>query len=99
VSTDIDRFIIQLSTLIALEKALVTKWRKGRIASVSTMIATTRPNYSIWPMSETEYDRDIVSNTIPTSQLRALIGRKSNSQCRNLTRKSAMGKTQGEIKR
>jgi hypothetical protein len=76
-STDIDRFIIQLSTLMAAEKSSETNWRTRRVATMMTIITTTGREYSIQPMRETEYERDIESNTIPTSQLSAIISQRS----------------------
>jgi hypothetical protein len=55
-STDIDRFIIQLSTLMAAEKSSETNWRTRRVATMMTIITTTGRDYSIQPMRETEYE-------------------------------------------
>jgi hypothetical protein len=76
-STDIDRFIIQLSTLTAAEKSSETNWRMKRVATMMTFITTTGRNYSIWPMRESEYDRDIESNIIRTSQLSVISSQRS----------------------
>jgi len=76
-NTDIDLFIIQLSTLMAGEKSSETNWRTRRVATMMTIITTTGRNYSIRPMSESEYDRDIESNIIPTSQLSAIRSQRS----------------------
>jgi len=71
-STDIDRFIIQLSTLMAAEKSSVPT-----VARDASPAMTTGRHYSIRPMRETEYDRDIESNLIPTSQLSAISSQRS----------------------
>jgi len=44
---------------------------------MTTIITTTGPDYSIRPMRETECDRDIEWNTIPTSQLSAIMSQRS----------------------
>jgi hypothetical protein len=76
-STDIDRFIIQLSTLMAAEKSSETNWRTRRVATMMTIITTTDRDYSIRPMRVTEYHRDIESNIIPTSQMSAISSQRS----------------------
>jgi len=91
-STDIDLFIIQLSTLMAAEKSSETNWRTRRVATIMTIITTTGHNYSIRPMSESEYDRDIESNIMPTRQFGAISsqrrynGRDASPQWRWLSR-------------
>ena len=72
-STDIDRFIIQMSAISSRRSY------NGRDASptMTTIITTRGRDYSIRQMRETEYDRDIESNTIPTSQLRPIISQRS----------------------
>jgi hypothetical protein len=76
-STDIDCFIIELSTLMAAEKSPESTWRTRRVATMMTIIMTRGRDYSILPMRETASDRDIESNTIPTSQLSAIISQTS----------------------
>jgi len=75
--TDIDLFIIQLSTLMAAEKSSETNWRTRRVATMRTIITTTGGNDSIRRLSISEYDRDIESNVIPTSQLSAISSQRS----------------------
>jgi hypothetical protein len=75
--TDIDRFIIQLSTLMAAEKSSETNWRTRHVATMVAIITTTGRDYWIRPMRKTEYERDIESNTIPMSQLSAIISQRS----------------------
>ena len=76
-STDIYRFIIQLSTLMGAEKSSETNSRMRRVTGDDDNIMTTDRDYSIRPMRETEYDRDIESNIIPTSQMSAISSRRS----------------------
>jgi len=71
-SMDIDRFINQLSTLMAADKSSETNCRTRRVTAM-----TTGRHYSIRRMRETEYDRDIESNLIPTSQLSAISSQRS----------------------
>ena len=76
-STDIYRFIIQLSTLMGAEKSSETNSRMRRVTGDDDNIMTTDRDYSIRPMRETEYDRDIESNIIPTSQMSAISSQRS----------------------
>jgi len=62
---------------MAAEKSSETNWRTRRVATMMTIITTTGRDYSIWPMRESEYDRDIESNIIPTSQLSAISSQRS----------------------
>ena len=64
---------------------------------MTTVITTTGRDDTIRPMRETEYDRDIESNTIPTSQLSA--SRRTYNQWRDLTPVSAISRTEGEVER
>jgi hypothetical protein len=76
-STDIDRFIIQFSTLMAAEKSSETNWRTRRVATTMTIITTIGREYLIRWMRETEHDLDIQLNTIPSTQLSAIISQRS----------------------
>jgi len=67
--------------------------------AMRAIITTRGRDYSIWPMRETEYDRDIESNTIPTSQLSPIISRRTYNQWRDLTPESAIRRTEGEVER
>jgi hypothetical protein len=46
-STDIDRFIIQFSTLMTAEKSSETNWRTRRVTTMMTIITTTGREYLI----------------------------------------------------
>jgi hypothetical protein len=78
-STDIDRFTIQLSQQKRWQLRRVRRPTVARDASpaMTPIITTTGRDYSIRPMRETEYDRDIESNIIPTSQLSAIDSQRS----------------------
>jgi hypothetical protein len=71
-SMDIDRFIIQLSTLMAEGKSSETNWHTRHVATMITIITSTGRDYSIRPIRESEYHCDIVSNIIDTSQSSAI---------------------------
>jgi hypothetical protein len=77
--TDIDCFTIQLSQQKRWQRRRVRRPTVARDMSLAMTpnITTTGLDYSIRPMRETEYDRDIESNTIPRSQLSAIISQRS----------------------
>jgi len=66
--------------------------------AMTRLITTTGRDYSIRPMRETEYDRE-KSNTIPTTQLSAIISWRTYNQWRDLTPESAIPVTEGEVNR
>jgi len=62
---------------MAAVKSSETNWRTRSVTTMMAIITATGRDYSIWPMRETEYNRDIESNNIPTSQLNAITSQRS----------------------
>ena len=99
-STDHDRYNIQLSPLMAAEKGSENNWRTSRVTG-------NDDNYHEYrtPLFDPAYEGNRIrytslsSNSIPTSQLSAIISRRTYNQLRDLTPESAIPRTKGEVER
>jgi len=99
-SMDHDCYNIQLSLLMAAEKSSETNWRRRRVTG-------NDDNYhEYWTtLFDSAYERNrirltsLISNTIPTSQLSAIISQRTYNQWRDLTPESAIPRTKGEVER
>jgi hypothetical protein len=99
-NTDLDRFNIQLSPLMAAEKSSETHWHTRRVTGNDV-------NYHEYRTRQFDpaYERNqipqtyLCSNTIPMSQLSAIISQRTYNQTRDLTPESPIPQTKGEVVR